>query len=164
MKEIVVIDFKSLRTVNLTSKTKNIAEGRKCTKKRNWKHYWIKIRAKRKKNNTIDNTPDRKISTEKYKINSSILLESSSNFSDGSPSNKYGTLIRILYTLVQPKLQEHWDTLLKILYYLSTFSHNLNFGINSVIFKVLIFSVYLRSVFSTTYKKDSVKKIFPAEL
>ena len=31
--------FKSLRTVNLTSKTKNVAEGRKCTKTRNWKHY-----------------------------------------------------------------------------------------------------------------------------
>ncbi|KAM0728858.1 Mariner Mos1 transposase [Formica fusca] len=35
---------------NLTSKTKNVAEGRKCMKTRNWKHYWIKIRAKRKKN------------------------------------------------------------------------------------------------------------------
>ena len=27
------------KTVNLTSKTKNVAEGRKCTKTRNWKHY-----------------------------------------------------------------------------------------------------------------------------
>ena len=26
------------------------AEDRKCTKTRNWKHYWMKIRAKRKKN------------------------------------------------------------------------------------------------------------------
>ena len=43
-------DFKSLRTVNSSSKTKNIAEGRKCTKTRNWKHYWMKIHAKRKKN------------------------------------------------------------------------------------------------------------------
>ena len=42
--------FKSLKTVKLTSKTKNVAEGRKCTKTRNWKHYWMKIRAKRKKN------------------------------------------------------------------------------------------------------------------
>ena len=42
--------FKSLRMVNLTSKTKNVAEGRKCTRTRNWKHYWMKIRAKRKKN------------------------------------------------------------------------------------------------------------------
>ena len=42
--------FKSLETVNLTSKTKKVAEGRKCTKTRNWKRYWIKIRAKRKKN------------------------------------------------------------------------------------------------------------------
>ena len=25
-------------------------EGQKCTKARNWKHYWMKIRAKRKKN------------------------------------------------------------------------------------------------------------------
>ena len=32
------------------SKTKNVAESRKCTKTRNWKHYWMKIRAKRKKN------------------------------------------------------------------------------------------------------------------
>ena len=31
----VVSGFKSLRTVNLTSKTKNVAEGRKCTKTRN---------------------------------------------------------------------------------------------------------------------------------
>ena len=31
--------FKSLRTVNLTSKTKNVAKDRKCTKARNWKHY-----------------------------------------------------------------------------------------------------------------------------
>jgi len=45
----VVSGFKSLRTVNLTSKTKNVAEGRKCTKTRNWKHYWMKIRAKHKK-------------------------------------------------------------------------------------------------------------------
>ena len=28
MREVVVSDFKSLRTVNLTSKTKNVAEGR----------------------------------------------------------------------------------------------------------------------------------------
>jgi len=28
----------------------NVAKGRKCTKTRNWKHYWMKIRAKRKKN------------------------------------------------------------------------------------------------------------------
>ena len=35
---------------DLTSKTKNVAEGRKCMKMRNWKHYWMKIRAKRKKN------------------------------------------------------------------------------------------------------------------
>ena len=42
--------FQSLRTMNLTSKTKNVAEDRKCTKTRNWKHYWMKIRAKRKKN------------------------------------------------------------------------------------------------------------------
>jgi len=33
----IVSGFKSTRTVNLTSKTKNVAEGRKCT--RNWKHY-----------------------------------------------------------------------------------------------------------------------------
>jgi len=32
----VVSGFK--RMVNLTSKTKNVAEGRKCTKTRNWKH------------------------------------------------------------------------------------------------------------------------------
>ena len=32
------------------SKAKNVAERRKCTKTRNWKHNWIKIRAKRKKN------------------------------------------------------------------------------------------------------------------
>ena len=36
--------------VNLTLKTKNVAEGRKCSKTRNWKHYWIKIPAKRMKN------------------------------------------------------------------------------------------------------------------
>ena len=52
----VVSGLENLRTVNFTSKTKNVAEGRKCTKTRNWKHYWIKIRAKRKKNNTMDNT------------------------------------------------------------------------------------------------------------
>ena len=50
LREIVVSDFKSLKTVNLTSKTKNVAEGRKCTKTRNCKHYWMKIHAKRKKN------------------------------------------------------------------------------------------------------------------
>ena len=47
VREVVVSGFKSLRTVNLTSKTKNVAESRKCTKTRNWKHYWMKIRAKR---------------------------------------------------------------------------------------------------------------------
>ena len=57
MREVVVSGFKSLRTVNLTSKTKNVAEGRKCTKTRNWKHYWIKIRAKRKKNLHVGVTP-----------------------------------------------------------------------------------------------------------
>ena len=56
MRETVVSGFKSLRAVNLTSKTKNVAEGRKCTKTRNREDYRIKIRAKRKKNNTIDNT------------------------------------------------------------------------------------------------------------
>jgi len=49
VREVVVSGFKSLRTVNLTSKTKNVVEGQKCTKMRNWKHYWMKIRAKRKK-------------------------------------------------------------------------------------------------------------------
>ena len=34
-REIVVSGFKNLRTVNLTSKTENVAEGRKCTKTRN---------------------------------------------------------------------------------------------------------------------------------
>ena len=38
-REVVVSAFKSLKTVNLTSKTKNVVEGRKCTKTRNWKHY-----------------------------------------------------------------------------------------------------------------------------
>ena len=42
--------------MNFTSKTKNVAEGQKSTNTRNWKHYWIKIRAKRKKNNVMDNT------------------------------------------------------------------------------------------------------------
>ena len=37
----------------------NVAEGRKCTKTRNWKYYWIKIRAKRNKNNTKDNTSNK---------------------------------------------------------------------------------------------------------
>ena len=60
MRESVVSGFKILRTVNLSLKTKNVAEGRKCTKTRNWKHYWIKIRAKPKKNNTIDNTAIKK--------------------------------------------------------------------------------------------------------
>ena len=59
MREVFVSSFKSSRTVNLTSKTKNVAEGRECTKRRNWKHYWIKIRAKRKKNNTMDNTSNK---------------------------------------------------------------------------------------------------------
>ena len=58
-KRVVRSGFKSLKTVNSTSKTKNIAEGRKCTKTRNWKHYWIKIRVKRKKNNTMDNTSNK---------------------------------------------------------------------------------------------------------
>ena len=35
VREFVVSGFKSLKTVNLTSKTKNVAEGRKCTKTRN---------------------------------------------------------------------------------------------------------------------------------
>ena len=56
MREVVVSGFKSLRTVNLISKTNNVTEGRKCMNTRNWKHYWINIRAKRKKNNTMDNT------------------------------------------------------------------------------------------------------------
>ena len=56
MRDVIVSGFKSLRTENLTSKTKNVAEGRKCTKTRNLKHYWIKIRAKRKKKNTMDIT------------------------------------------------------------------------------------------------------------
>ena len=43
MREVDVNIFKTLRTVNLTSKTKNVVEGRKCTKKRDWKHYWINI-------------------------------------------------------------------------------------------------------------------------
>ena len=30
-----------------------------CTMTRNWKHYWIKIYAKRKKNNTMDNTSNK---------------------------------------------------------------------------------------------------------
>ena len=30
-----------------------------CTKTRNWKHYWIKIRVKRKKNNMMDNTSNK---------------------------------------------------------------------------------------------------------
>jgi len=37
------------RTVNLISKAKNIAEGLKCTKTRNWKHYWMKIRPNAKR-------------------------------------------------------------------------------------------------------------------
>ena len=59
MREVVVSGFKSLRTENLTSKTKNVTEGRTYTKTRNWKHYWIKISAKRKKNNTMDNTSNK---------------------------------------------------------------------------------------------------------
>ena len=59
MREAVVSGFKSLRLVNLTLKIKNIAEGRKCTKTRNGKHYWIKIRAERKKNNAMDNISDK---------------------------------------------------------------------------------------------------------
>ena len=51
--------FQKFKMVNLTSKTKNVAEGRKCTKTRNWKHYWIKIRDKRKKNNTMENTSNK---------------------------------------------------------------------------------------------------------
>ena len=58
--------FKSLRTLNLTSKTKNVAEGRKCTKTRNWNHYWIKIRVKRRKNNTTDNTSNKSIKLKSY--------------------------------------------------------------------------------------------------
>ena len=61
MKEVVLNGFKSLRTVNLTSKTKNVAEGRKYTKTQNSKHYRIKIRAKRKKNNTMDNISNKKL-------------------------------------------------------------------------------------------------------
>ena len=45
--------FQKFKNGELTSKTKNVAEGQKCTKTRNWKHYWIKIHAKPKKNNTI---------------------------------------------------------------------------------------------------------------
>ena len=46
--------------VNSTSKTKNVTECRKCTKTRNWKHYWINIRAKRKKNTMMDNTSNKR--------------------------------------------------------------------------------------------------------
>ena len=56
MSEVVESAFKSLRTVNLTSKVKNVVKGRKCTKKLNWKHYRIKIHAKRETNNMMDNT------------------------------------------------------------------------------------------------------------
>ena len=59
MREVVVSSFKSLRTVNLISETKNVAEGLKCTKAWNWKHYWIKIHARLKKNNTMDNTSNK---------------------------------------------------------------------------------------------------------
>ena len=59
MREVVVTGFKSLRIVNLTSKTKNVAEGRKCTETQNWKNYWIKIRAESKKNNTMNNTSNK---------------------------------------------------------------------------------------------------------
>ena len=38
-RSLIISGFKSSRTVNLTSKTKNVAEGRKYT--RNWKHYWM---------------------------------------------------------------------------------------------------------------------------
>ena len=50
VREVVMSGFKSLRMVNLTSKTKNVAEDRNWTKTRNWKHYWMKIRVKRKTN------------------------------------------------------------------------------------------------------------------
>ena len=62
VREVVVSGFKSLIMENLTSKTENVAEGRKCTNFTNctnWKHYWIMIRAKRKKNNTMDNTSNK---------------------------------------------------------------------------------------------------------
>ena len=61
MREVVASGFNSLGMVNLTSNAKNVAEGRKCTKTRNWKHYWIKIRAKRKKNNTMDDTSNKRL-------------------------------------------------------------------------------------------------------
>ena len=42
--------FQKFKNGEFDVETKNVAEGRKCTKTRNWKYYWMKIRAKRKKN------------------------------------------------------------------------------------------------------------------
>ena len=42
--------FQKFKNGEFDVKTKNVAKGRKCTKTRNWKHYWMKIHAKRKKN------------------------------------------------------------------------------------------------------------------
>ena len=41
--------FQKFKNGEFDVEEKNVAEGRKCTKTRNWNHYWMKIRAKRKK-------------------------------------------------------------------------------------------------------------------
>ena len=48
--------FQKFKNGEFDIEAKNVAEGRKCTKAQNWKHYWIKIHAKREENNTMDNT------------------------------------------------------------------------------------------------------------
>ena len=52
--------FQKFKNGEFDIEDKNLVEGWKCTKTRNRKHYWIKIRAKRKKNNTIDNISNKK--------------------------------------------------------------------------------------------------------
>jgi len=42
--------FQKFKNGEFDVETKNVAEGRKRTKTWNWKYYWMKIRAKRKKN------------------------------------------------------------------------------------------------------------------
>jgi len=42
--------FQKFKNNEFDVEDKEVAEGRKCTKTRNWTHYWMKIRAKRKKN------------------------------------------------------------------------------------------------------------------
>ena len=51
--------FQKFKNSEIDIEDMNTVEGRKYTKMRYWEYYWIKVRAKRKKNNTMHNTSNK---------------------------------------------------------------------------------------------------------